>query len=178
MKKLLIVVDYQKDFVTGSLGFPEAEALEGAISKKIQSYEAEGNDVVFTMDTHDSGYMRTNEGKHLPIAHCIKGTEGWELYGSIKQKYNQKFLSFTKSTFGSYELGQYIHNKNYGEIELVGLISNICVLSNAVIAKAALPAAQIFVDAACIASNDKEMNEKALSIMEGLHIIILNKEKV
>lgn len=177
MKKLLIIVDYQKDFVDGSLGFEEAKQLEQPIFEKIQQYKKEGQDIVFTMDTHDENYMQTNEGKHLPIPHCIKNTKGWELYGKIKQAYEKQFPMFLKSTFASYELGTFLYGKQYKEIELVGVVSNICVISNAVIAKAALPNAQIIVDTNYTASFDKNLNEAAFLVMEGFHVQIKNKNE-
>ena len=112
MKKLLVVVDYQKDFVDGSLGFSGAEKLEGPIGEKIKEYRAlgENGQIIFTMDTHDLHYMDTQEGKHLPVPHCIDGEDGWQLYGSIAGLKDPDDLVFSKPTFGSYELGEYLHN--------------------------------------------------------------------
>lgn len=172
MKKLLIVVDYQNDFVNDSLGFNGAEKLENKIIEKISEYK--DNDVIYTLDTHNENYMDTMEGKNLPVKHCIKNSEGWNLYGRLKDllKDNQ---CFEKETFGSTELFDYLLNNNYESIELVGLVSNICVISNAIIAKTALPESEIIVDASCTASFDDSLNKKALDVMEGLQIKIINR---
>ena len=113
MKKLLIVVDYQNDFVSGSLGFEGAEKLEEPIGEKIKAYHNMGSNgqVIFTMDTHDRHYMDTQEGKHLPIEHCIEGQDGWQLYGSIADLKDSNDLVFSKPTFGSYELNICVNTK-------------------------------------------------------------------
>lgn len=174
MKKVLVVVDFQNDFVVGSLGFEKAVALEGAIEKKINMYKQNGEDVIFTFDTHGENYMKTQEGKNLPIPHCIRNTEGWNLYGRIASLCDNNTKCFEKVTFGSMELASYLKQKGYDSVELVGLVSNICVISNAVLAKAALPEAEIIVDASCTASNDDSLHEKALDVMSGLQIKIIN----
>lgn len=174
-KKLLIVVDYQKDFVDGSLGFPKAVELENAIYNKVVNYKEQGDEVIFTYDTHQENYLSTQEGKNLPVEHCIKGTEGWALYGRINSIKSPEDVSFEKTTFGSLELANYLKNKDYESIELVGLVSNICVISNGILAKAALPEAEIIVDAECTASFDDSMNDKVLDIMEGLQIKVINR---
>ena len=174
MKKLLIVVDYHNDFVTGSLGFPEAAALEPNLHDKLQAYLDEKDDVVYTMDTHGENYLETQEGKKLPIPHCICGSEGWQLHGRLR--YQLAYCPyFEKNTFGSLDLLHYLEEKRYDVIEFVGVVSNICVISNAVLAKAAQPEAQIIVDAQCVASNDSVMQEKAFDMLENLHIDVLNR---
>lgn len=175
MKKALIVVDYQNDFVSGSLGFPEAVSLEKKICEKIETYRKNGSDVLFTFDTHEPDYLKTEEGKHLPVAHCLRGTEGWQLYRKVKDYCDETTPCFEKPTFPSLELGEYLREKGYDAVEFVGLVSNICVLSNAVIAKAALPGAHIVVDASCTAGADRTMHEKALDVMGGLHIEVTNR---
>ena len=174
MKKLLIVVDFQVDFVDGTLGFPEAKKLEDLIYEKIKAYKANGDDVIFTFDTHDENYLNTIEGKKLPIVHCIKGTEGHKLYGKVNELLDCG-MSIEKVTFGSLELGNYLKDKDYMEVEICGLVSNICVLSNAIIAKAALPNAIIKVDAKATASVNLDLHNKALDVMEGLHIDVFNR---
>ena len=173
---LLVVVDYQNDFVSGSLGFPGAEKLEAPILKKIQKYLIDGDEVVFTLDTHASNYLDTEEGRNLPVPHCIKGTEGHKLYGKVARI--SKFASaiFEKGTFGCEALGEYILDGHYENIELCGLVSNICVLSNAVIAKTAAPYAHIIVDAKCTSCADKELNQKAFDVMESLHIEVKGRK--
>lgn len=145
MKRLLIVVDYQKDFVDGSLGFNGAEKLDARIAEKIASYRATGDEVAFTFDTHHRDYLKTQEGRNLPIEHCVDGTPD-----SVR---SQPFTS----------------------IELVGLVSNICVISNAVLAKTACPEVPVIVDASCTGSGDAKLHEAALDIMEGLQIQVINR---
>lgn len=166
--KLLVIVDYQNDFVDGALGFPEAKLLEGKIIEKAKNYD----EIVFTLDTHDDNYLNTQEGKKLSIKHCLYNTHGWQLYGKVNELSGKKF---PKNTFGSEELFQYLKTKKYQEIEIVGLVSNICVLANAILAKTALPEAKIIVDASCTDSFDKDLHEKALDIMEGLQIEVINR---
>ncbi|MCQ2551535.1 MAG: cysteine hydrolase [Clostridia bacterium] len=170
MSKALIVVDYQKDFVDGSLGFEGAEKLEKGILEKIEEYKRAGEDVIFTKDCHMEDYLESEEGKKLPVGHCIKGTEGFALYGNLNEEDGKVF---EKETFGSLDLGLYLREKNYDEICLVGLVSNICVTANSVIAKAACPNAKIQVDARLVGSGDKEMEKKALDVLENLHIDII-----
>ena len=162
MKKLLIVVDYQKDFVNGSLGFKEAEDLDEYLASLIDQY-------------HQNNYLETQEGKNLPIEHCIKNSDGWELYGKVNTAKKEYDICIEKTTFGSLELGNYLKDKNYQNITLVGVVSNICVLSNAVIVKSALPETPIFIDVKGISSNDLTMQAKAISILENLQFNIINK---
>ncbi len=174
MKKLLIVVDYQKDFVSGALGCPYAAELEERIAEKIKAYHkmGENGQVIFTMDTHDPNYMETQEGKNLPVPHCIKGEDGWQLYGKVAEAKAEDDLSFEKPTFGSLALADYLRDKanQYESVEFTGVVSNICVISNMAMVKAAMPEVPQFVDAACIASNDKAMQEAALAVMETIHV--------
>ena len=174
--KLLVVVDYQNDFVDGSLGFERAKQIEPAVCDKISSYLSNGYDVVFTMDTHPQKYLFTSEGRHLPVKHCIKGTPGWNLHGKVAEL-AQGHTLIEKPTFGGLELARYIESKNYSEIELCGIVSNICVISNAVMAKAASPESEITVDALCVASNDPDMEQKAFDIMENLHVRVVIRVK-
>lgn len=170
MKKALVIIDYQNDFVTGSLGFEKAKQIETSIIKKIESYLNETADLIFTLDTHDENYLNTKEGMYLPIPHCIADSEGWHIYGEVANFVDKANKIFKKSTFGSLELGQYLKLQNYDVVELAGIISNICVLSNAVIAKAALPNSKIIIDSNCIASNNEELHLKSLDIIKNLHI--------
>ncbi|MDD4000667.1 MAG: cysteine hydrolase [Bacilli bacterium] len=175
MKKLLIVVDFQNDFVSGSLGFKGAEKLEEIIAGKIKAYRANNDEVVFTLDTHRDDYLESNEGKYLPIEHCIKGSFGHELYGKVKTMVKDAMV-FEKPTFPSLELANYLKDKDYRVVEICGLVSNICVLSNAIMVKSAIPKAEIIVDARATASSDKELHEKCLDIMPGLHIQVINRD--
>lgn len=176
MKKLLIVVDYQNDFVSGSLGFEKAVSLEQRIAEKIIRYQKNGDEVIFTLDTHTPDYLYTQEGRNLPVAHCIKGTQGWNLYGKIAELKREGDACFEKPAFGSAELFEYLKDKRYESVELAGVVTNICVVSNAVIAKTVLPETPVMVDAACVASNDDRLNEAALDVMASLQIQILNRE--
>ncbi len=171
--KLLIVVDYQNDFVDGSLGFPGAELLDEKIAEKIELYHENGDKVIFTMDTHSKDYLGTQEGKNLPVEHCIKGTDGHKLYGKTALAFREGDMIFEKPTFPSLELANYLKDKPFDNVEIVGLVSNICVISNAIMVKSALPEAIITVDAACTDSFDKEMNKKCLDVMQGLQIKVI-----
>ncbi len=170
MKKLLIVIDYQNDFVNGALGFDGAAALEDKICEKISEYE--NDEIIYTLDTHGEDYMSTQEGQNLPVPHCIRNTEGHELYGKVKAKLAGKKF-FEKNTFPSLNMGKFLEGKAYDKIELCGLVSSICVISNAVIAKAACPEAEIVVNSALTDGADKELHQKALDVMRGLQITVL-----
>ncbi|MFQ8600522.1 MAG: cysteine hydrolase family protein [Oscillospiraceae bacterium] len=177
MKKLLVVVDYQRDFVDGSLGFAGAKAIEGAICEKINAYRAEGAQVAFTFDTHDEHYLNTEEGRHLPVPHCLRNSAGWRLYGRVESLLEPDDPCFEKETFGSFALAEYLRGQQFDQVELAGLVSNICVLSNAVLAKAALPQAHIVVDARCTAGADEKLHRAALAVLQGLHVEVLHREK-
>ena len=187
MKRLLIVVDYQNDFVDGALGFPGAELLDERIAQKIDEYREAGDFICFTYDTHHGNYLQTQEGQKLPIPHCIEGTEGYELYGEVATKLRDSDSVFRKPTFGSTGLFERLAERQnvatevgsapFESIELVGLVSNMCVLSNAVIARTACPDVPIIIDATCTAAPDPEMHEKALDIMEGLQIQVVNRSR-
>ncbi len=175
MQKCLIVVDYQNDFVSGSLGFPGAQALDALIAEKIREYRANGDAVVFTFDTHGPDYLHTQEGRHLPVPHCVAGTPGHGLYGETAEMANDTDKRFYKPAFGSGELYEYLKATPFAQIELVGLVSNICVISNAVLAKTAQPETPVLVDAACTASHDPKLHEETLDVMEGLQIQVTGR---
>ena len=185
MKRLLIVVDYQNDFVDGALGFPGAELLEKPIAEKIEKYLEAGDDVAFTLDMHDRTYLSSEEGKHLPIPHCTEGTRGAELYGRIAALAGSSGFVYEKPTFGSKDLFMRLSGfqraadalgaQPFASIELVGLVSHICVLANAVMAKTACPNVPIFIDATCTDSFDKDLQEKAFDVLEGIHITVENR---
>lgn len=175
MKKLLIVVDYQKDFVDGALGFPGAERLDPLIAQRIADYRAAGDDVAFTHDTHGSDYAHTQEGRKLPPAHCLFGTPGWELYGETGAAHRPSDPVFRKPTFPSLELAEWLKGRSYAQVELCGLVSHICVLTNAVMVKAALPETEILVDARLTASYDPALHEKALDVLEGIQITVTHR---
>lgn len=168
IKKCLIVVDYQNDFVTGALGFPEAVAIEQSVAEKIRQYRDNDDEVLFTLDTHGADYLQTQEGKNLPVPHCIKGTDGHKLVLP-----SDGGLLFEKDTFGSDKLYEYLKMHRFESIELVGVVSNICVISNAVLAKTAQPKTPIIVDAKCTASNDQWLHKAALDVMASLQIEVI-----
>ena len=175
MKKLLVVVDYQNDFVDGALGFDGADAIEDEIVKLIDKFEENNDYVAFTLDTHESDYLQTTEGRNLPVEHCIKGTEGWQVRDRLKE-YLTRHPVFEKHTFGSINLGNYIQGLNVliDEVYLVGLVSNICVISNAIIAKSALGKyGKVFVVKNATASFDEDMQQKGFDILENLHIKVI-----
>lgn len=173
MKKCLIVVDYQIDFVSGALGFEKALELDERIAEKIEAYHNNNDEVIFTFDTHKADYMSTQEGKNLPIEHCIENTDGHKLYGKTATMQKACDKCFYKPSFGSGELFEHLKGVEYESIELCGVVSNICVISNAIIAKTAQPETEIIVDQKCIASNDDKLNDCAIEVMKSLQIKVV-----
>ncbi len=172
MRKLLIVVDMQKDFVDGALGTKEAEAIVPAVIKKIKSYNIK--DVFVTRDTHQPNYMQTQEGHNLPVEHCIKGTPGWEIYARVAKVLNGATY-FDKPTFGSTELVEAVKaiaEKEEIELELIGLCTDICVVSNALMLKAFMPEIKISVDSSCCAGVTPEKHAAALETMQSCQIYV------
>lgn len=172
--KALIVVDYQVDFVDGALGFAGAELLEPLIVEKINNCRKDGGTVIFTFDTHHENYLETAEGKKLPVPHCIENAEGFELYGKVRGCLENGDIVIKKPSFGSLELADILREKKFDEVELCGLVTDICVVSNAIIAKAALPEAKITVDANACASFDKSAHNAALQVMKSVQIDVIN----
>ena len=171
MKKLLIVVDMQTDFVTGALGTKEAQAIVPMVAEKIQKAKEAGTDVIFTLDTHEENYLDTQEGKQLPVPHCIKNTEGWMLVPELRPLAGG-CMSVEKPTFGSTRLAHIVGRAGYDEIELIGLCTDICVISNAMILKASVPETPISVDASCCAGVTPESHANALAAMKMCQIAI------
>ena len=174
MKQFLIVVDMQKDFIDGSLGTPEAVAILPKVAEKVRSFEGE---IIFTRDTHETDYMSTLEGKNLPVPHCIRGTAGWEIAPELTAIRNGTVID--KPTFGSVELGKLLVAANTEEpiekVTLVGLCTDICVLSNALLIKAHLPEVEVAVDASCCAGVTPESHLTALAAMKMCQIAIENQ---
>lgn len=171
MKKL-IVVDMQKDFTYGALRNQEAINVIANVVKKVNEFEGE---VIFTYDTHQDNYMETSEGKKLPVVHCVFGTDGWQLVDELEEIRQQKcFRSFNKPTFGSVALAETLKAENdevgIEEIELVGVCTDICVISNAMLLKAYMPEVVIKVDGSCCAGVTVESHENALKAMESCQI--------
>lgn len=173
MKKALIVVDMQVDFVNGALGFDGAETVIPVIQKKIQAARKDKTAIIFTMDTHGEDYLETVEGKHLPVPHVIEGTKGHELVPEINQLKQVEDPVFIKPTFPSLALGNYLQEQGFEEVELCGLVSSMCVFSNAIIAKAALPNAKIIVDAKATTTFDHAYQAKTLDMLTHLHIDVI-----
>lgn len=173
MKKILIVVDMQNDFIDAALGTREAVSIVERVKDKIRSYPPE--DVIVTMDTHGENYMETQEGKNLPVPHCIKGSEGWQLRTDIAQLLEGARI-YEKPTFGSLALAtnlRALSKKEELEIELIGLCTDICVVSNALLLKAFMPEVPITVDAACCAGVTPEKHQAALETMRSCQIRII-----
>ena len=177
MERYLFVIDYQVDFVDGALGFPGAEKLDGLIAEKILSYGP--GRVYFTRDTHFEDYLQTREGRNLPVVHCVRGTSGWQVYGQTARALAQVgAVAIDKLSFGmdvSDPTTAAVLPERADEIELVGLVSNICVVSNAVTLQSKYPQAAIIVDAACTDSFDKGLHEKVLDVLQGLQVKVLNR---
>ena len=171
--KALVVVDYQKDFVDGALGLPGAEKLEPLILSKIDDCRRNGGQVIFTLDTHSEDYLSTAEGRKLPVVHCVKGTPGHELFGRVAEAVRQEDVIIEKPAFGSPELADYLRRLSPDEAELCGLVTDICVISNAVIATAALPESRIVVDSAACACADPAAHANALAVMRGVQIDVI-----
>jgi len=175
MAAYLFVIDYQKDFVDGALGFPGAEKLDAPIAAKVRAY---GKDrVLFTRDTHFENYLQTREGKNLPVPHCIKGSEGWQVYGETARALEEvEAAAIDKLVFGmdvTDPATAAVLPADADAIELVGLVSNICVVSNAVVLQSRYPEAVITVDAACTDSFDKALHAKVLDVLEGFQVKVL-----
>ena len=162
MKKALIVVDMQKDFIDGSLGTKEAVAIVPNVIRKIEEYRKNGDKIIFTMDTHSENYIDTNEGKHLPVVHCIKGSYGWKIPEDILVS---EGTVIEKPSFGFTKWNEY-GLEEMDEIELIGLCTDICVVSNALILKALFPEKRIAVDPACCAGVTAESHNAALTTMK------------
>ncbi len=179
MKRILVVVDMQTDFVDGALGTPEAVAILGRVTAKIKTYAADPNGAILvTYDTHADTYMDTSEGKHLPVPHCIKGTAGWALHPAVAAALDGvTYTAVEKPTFGSVKLPALVKEIASGEdfaVELIGLCTDICVVSNTLLLKAHYPEISISVDASCCAGVTPESHEAALMTMRMCQIEVTN----
>lgn len=174
---ILFVIDYQKDFVDGALGFPGAEALDARIARRVLRYGP--GRVFFTRDTHFPDYLSTREGRHLPVPHCLKGSPGWENYGETAKALSQVgAVGIDKVTFGMDIADPAVLRllpETVESIELCGLVSSICVLSNAAVLQGRYPNAQLRLDAQLTAGGDRELHEKALDVLSGIQVEILNR---
>ncbi len=170
-KKLLVVIDMQKDFVSGSLGTPEAQSV---VKKVVAKVTGHSGTLAYTLDTHEPNYLETSEGKHLPVPHCIKGEEGHQLVDPLKEPLKNAMV-FEKPTFGSVELATYIAgDEAITQVELIGVCTDICVVSNALLIKAMRPELPVLVDASCCAGTTIENHEAALQTMRSCQIEIFS----
>lgn len=171
--KTLIVVDMQNDFIDGSLGTKEAQAIVPNVKKKIEEYRRRSDEIIFTRDTHYENYLETPEGRKLPVEHCIKDTNGWEISADLDV---ENCICINKSTFGwmGWEQTRQQYGLEMNDIELVGLCTDICVVSNALILKAAFPDANVTVDAACCAGVTPQTHKAALETMKMCQIEVIN----
>ena len=169
--KTLIVIDMQNDFVTVSLGTKEAQAIVPNVKKKIQEYVNRGDQIIFTRDIHYSNYLETQKGKMLPVKHCIYATEGWEIVDELEV---MNCIYVNKTSFG----WDGWLKLNYEEIELIGVCTDICVISNALILKAQFPEVKITVDASCCAGVTPGLHEAALKEMKSCQINVIGDEKI
>ena len=173
--KTLIVIDMQNDFIDGALGTPEAQAIVPKVKKKIEEYRERGDKIIFTMDTHHAGYLNTLEGQKLPVKHCISGTDGWRLTSKLGS------LSADDSILAKYSFGYSCWDEGYygfedtESITLVGLCTDICVISNALILKANFPETEITVDASCCAGTTPENHRAALQVMKRCQINVVGE---
>ena len=165
MQDILVVVDMQNDFIDGALGTKEAVAIVPAVEQKIRNFHGR---VLFTRDTHDATYLETQEGRKLPVPHCIRDTEGWQIHPALEAL--RKEPAIDKPVFGSAALGEALRAADWEDrvrsVTLIGLCTDICVISNAMIARAFLPEAEIIVDAACCAGVTPESHRNALEAMK------------
>ena len=173
MRKILVVIDMQNDFIDAALGTKEAVASVDAVKEKIRSYPVV--DVIATMDTHGEDYLQTQEGRNLPVVHCVKGTEGWKIRPEIAALLDGAKI-YEKPTFGSTALAEDLKAlsvKEEIEVELIGLCTDICVVSNALLLKAFMPEVKITVDAACCAGVTPEKHLAALETMRSCQIHVI-----
>ena len=169
--RTLIVIDMQRDFIDGALGTKEAQEIVPNVKKKIEEYDAREDAIVFTRDTHFDDYLSTSEGKNLPVKHCIMGAHGWEIADGLEVPY-ARYIN--KPTFG-YTGWKHFDFENGDEIEIVGLCTDICVVSNALILKAMYPEVQITVDASCCAGVTPESHKAALTTMKMCQINVIGE---
>ena len=171
-KCALVVIDMQNDFIDGALKNDAAISIVDNVAKKIATARIVGMPVIFTRDTHYENYMETVEGKHLPVPHCIKDTEGWQITSELEVLEGDKVID--KPTFGSLELAEYLATLDVDSIEIIGVCTDICVISNAMLIKAKMPEKEIFVDALCCAGVTPESHMNALKAMKMCHINVWN----
>ena len=170
MKKALIVIDMQNDFVFDALGSADAQKILPNVIKRIEKARADGEQVIFTRDSHENDYLTTQEGRKLPVPHCIKGTRGWAICDGL---YQSGDLVFDKPVFGSIELAKYLQQKSFDSIEFIGVCTDICVVSNVLLAKAVCLQTEVFVRENCCAGLSKDKHNAALETMRSCQVTVL-----
>lgn len=173
MNNALIVIDMQKDFLTGALANSQADRVIANVKSKIARYRDRQDEIIFTRDTHGGNYMQTQEGKNLPVPHCIKNTDGWKIVDGFVENGDK---IFDKPTFGSVELAKYVQERGFESVELVGVCTDICVVSNALLIKAFCPELPVSVDGECCAGVTEESHACALETMASCQVKIQNKK--
>lgn len=177
MSRMLVVVDMQNDFIDGALGTAEAQAIVPFVVEKIKAYEAAGDRIVFTMDTHGDDYRDTQEGRKLPAVHCLKGSKGWEICDEVKAAVDlETYKKYEKGAFGSDKFAMDLAHgayKDVTEMEFAGLCTDICVISNAILAKTFLPETKIAVDSSCCAGVTPQSHQQALGAMKMCQVEII-----
>ena len=184
--KALVIIDMQNDFIDGALGTPEAQAIVPNVVNKMKEYENTDTIVLFIKDTHFDDYLETSEGKKLPVPHCLKDTEGWSIHPSIHAEFkNGRYNTFSservingrvlKTTFGSYKLIKVLDHLEIDEVELCGVCTDICVVSNAMLIKNLLPDIKVTVDASCCAGVTPEKHAAALEVMKSCQIDVIGE---
>jgi len=170
--KTLVVIDMQNDFIDGALGTAEAQAIVPALKARIEKARADGDTIIFTRDTHTGSYLETQEGQNLPVPHCIKDSQGWQIREELAPRANE---ILDKPSFGSLELAERVAGLKTKEVELVGLCTDICVISNALILKARLPELPVRVNAALCAGVTPESHRNALEAMKMCQVTVLDR---
>lgn len=170
MKKALVIIDMQNDFITGVLGNDECRAVVPKVVKRVQEAVNDKMDIIFSQDTHQENYLSTQEGKKLPVPHCMKNTDGWKIIPELAEVAEQKGVIFTKETFGSRAMAEYIMEHSYDEVELVGVCTDICVISNAITIKSFAPELEVFVNESCCAGVSMQSHQTAIEAMKACQI--------
>lgn len=170
--KTLIVIDMQNDFVTGALGSKDAQDVVPNVNTKIKNYRDNNDTIIFTRDTHNDDYINTHEGKYLPVPHCIKNTDGWNVMNNLQETAGDNICFIDKPSFGYTNWKDYINDETTS-IELIGVCTDICVVSNALILRAMYPEINIQVDSKCCAGTSVEAHNAALTVMKSCHIDII-----
>lgn len=170
MKKALVVVDFQNDFVDGALGFEKAHSLKERVLKLVSEFKG---DLLFTFDTHEKDYLATKEGRNLPVPHCIKESAGWQMSAEFTPFLQKATKIFEKSTFGSLDLAEFLKAQQYEQIEFCGLVSHICVFHNIILAFNALPNVKLILHQNATASFDEELEKHAFELLKAFWVEIV-----